>query len=717
MVRVRSRLFVAALVLAMAPGTALAAPDYSPGSPGAGDPYYPLDGNGGYDVSDYRLNVRYQPDTDELFGRAVILAVARQHLSSFNLDLDDLGVHRVRVDGRRADWDHDDGELTIHPGNGIRRGDRFEVVVVYSGVPRTIQDIFGLSGFIHTDDGALVVGEPHVASTWFPANDHPSDRASFTFNITVPEGLKAVANGVLRGVETANGWTTWQWRAAAPMASYLAGMSIGHLELDAYRADGVRYWDAIDSSFFAPVASPRTGSQFALSQQADSAYKRLVHRIDVPAGGAEMTFWVLRDTEDAFDFFFVEARTAGEDDWTTLRDRNGHTSQWTGFACPFWLELHPHLRHYQSGEPPQDDEEPTCDPTGTTGRWWAASGPSDGWEQWSVDLSRWSGEQVILSLAYATDESIQLNGVFVDDIVVSTGQGTTSFEADADPLDGWLAKGPPLGSPPNLNNWIVGTVADTPPPVGESMRSSLRRQPEILRFLEGYAGHYPFNTAGGIVDNYPLSFALENQTRPIYSPFFFVFDPVFGEFVIVHELAHQWYGDSLTVKRWQHIWLNEGFATYAEWLWGEAQGFGTAQETFDVLYGEIPPDDPFWELTIGDPGPEHLFDGEVYTRGALTLHALRMAVGDVDFFRILRRWAQGREGELVTTDQFVRLAERISGEQLDDLFEAWLFTSGKPEPEAAAQRADSGSRSRMTAAARRLIARLKMEGEAPAALR
>jgi hypothetical protein len=716
MVRVLPRVFAAALMLAMVPGTALGAPDYSPGAPGAGDPYFPLDGNGGYDVSDYRLRVSYHPDTDQLVGRAAITATARRNLSSFNLDLDDLAVHRVRVDERRAEWRHENGELTIVPARGIRRGERFEVVVAYSGVPRTIEDLFGVSGFIHTDDGALVVGEPHVASTWFPANDHPSDRASFTFVITVPEGLQAVANGVLRDVDTERGWTTWRWRAAAPMATYLAGMSIGHLEIDAYRADGVRYWDAIDTSFFAPVASPRTGSHFALSQQADSAYKRLVHRIDVPSSGAEMTFWVQRDTEDAFDFFFVEARTAGADDWTTLRDRNGHTSQWTGFICPFWLELHPHLRHYQSGEIPEGDEEPTCEPTGTTGRWWAASGVSDGWEQWSVDLSRWSGQQVIVALAYATDESVQQPGVFVDDIVVSTGQGTTSFEADADPLDGWLVKGPPLGSPPNLNNWIVGTVDDAPPPLGDSMRSTLRRQPEILHFLEGIAGDYPFDVAGGIIDNYPLGFALENQTRPIYSPFFFIFDPLSGEFVIVHELAHQWYGDSLTVKQWQHIWLNEGFATYTEWLWGEAQGFGTAQETFDFLYAEIPPDDPFWELTIGDPGPEHLFDGEVYTRGAMTLHALRMEVGDEDFFRILRRWAQGHEGELVTTAGLVRLAERISGEQLDELFNAWLFTSEKPELAIAAMR-DLSRSSGPTAAARHLVARLKMEGEAPAALR
>ena len=85
-----------------------------------------------------------------------------------------------------------------------------------------------------------------------------------------------------------------------------------------------------------------------------------------------------------------------------------------------------------------------------------------------------------------------------------------------------------------------------------------------------------------------------------------------GDGVVVHELAHQWYGDSVRVKRWQHIWLNEGFATYAEWLWSEHEGLGTAQEIADFFYDVIPEDDPFWQLTIGDPGPEALFDFAVY---------------------------------------------------------------------------------------------------------
>ena len=103
-----------------------------------------------------------------------------------------------------------------------------------------------------------------------------------------------------------------------------------------------------------------------------------------------------------------------------------------------------------------------------------------------------------------------------------------------------------------------------------------------------------------------------------------------------------------------------------------------AQDIFDFYYSVIPADDPFWQVVIGDPGPDLLFDIAVYYRGAMTLQQLRLAVGDRDFFKILKRWAQSREGDNVTTDEFIALAEKISGEQLDELFETWLFTPAKP---------------------------------------
>jgi hypothetical protein len=659
--------------LALLGGTTLAAtgapPEApSPGSPGGGDPYFPLAGNGGYDVAKYRLAVTYDPDTDRLAGVARIRATATKALSRFNLDLDGLKVRSVTVRGHHAEWTRANGELTVTPARPLRRHQAFRVVIRYDGVP--VQLPYG-PGVIPTDDGALVLGEPQVASSWFPVNDHPTDKASYRIAATVPRGLQAIGNGALESVRTRGGWSTWTWNAREPMASYLATVSIGEFLVDDYRADGLRYWDAIDPDLFTQMApDPRTGSQYAWSQQTGdgASYKRLARTITVPGGGADLSFWVDRSTEEDWDFFFVEAHPVGSDDWDTLPDENGHTGQSTGASCPWWLADHPFLEHYQT-----DEGDESCSPSGTTGDWWAATGSSDGWEQWQVDLSAYAGQQVEVSLSYASDGSVQEAGVFVDDVAVSTGEGSTSFEDDAAPLDGWQVLGPPPGSAPNENDWIA-TPAVQIPTLGDAVRASFDRQPEMIRFLASRFGRYPFATAGGVVDDIDAGFALENQTRPVYSPVFWEFG--FGDFVVIHEIAHQWYGDHVAVARWRDIWLNEGFATYAEWMWSEEEGFGTAQETFDFLYDDIPEGDPFWDLRIGDPGRDNLFADPVYTRGAMTLQALRMEIGDGAFFRVLRTWADGDGNG--TTGEFIALAERVSGQQLDGLFDAWLLSSGRP---------------------------------------
>ena len=108
---------------------------------------------------------------------------------------------------------------------------------------------------------------------------------------------------------------------------------------------------------------------------------------------------------------------------------------------------------------------------------------------------------------------------------------------------------------------------------GEIADGSFARQGEILDFLERRFSRYPFSTGGGIVDDYDnLQFALETQTRPIYSKFF-ITSPPSGDSVVVHELAHQWFGDSVALAEWKHIWLNEGFAQYAEWMWSEEEAW------------------------------------------------------------------------------------------------------------------------------------------------
>ncbi len=158
--------------------------------------------------------------------------------------------------------------------------------------------------------------------------------------------------------------------------------------------------------------------------------------------------------------YLWDAHTVGLNNWTTLPDLNGHTSQSTGPQDPDlascaagWRDLHPFLTHYQTW-----DGVSSCTPTGATGSWNAASGNSGGWQQWSVDLSAYAGQQVEVSIAYVSDWSVQGLGVFIDDTTVSTG-ATTSFEAD---LGGWTVPGAAPGSAPNANDFIRTTSAGFP---------------------------------------------------------------------------------------------------------------------------------------------------------------------------------------------------------------------------------------------------------------
>ncbi|WAP59218.1 M1 family metallopeptidase [Streptomyces sp. S465] len=207
-------------------------------------------------------------------------------------------------------------------------------------------------------------------------------------------------------------------------------------------------------------------------------------------------------------------------------------------------------------------------------------------------------------------------------------------------------------------------------------RASVERTAEIVDWESTVFGPYPFDALGGYVPNVPTSYALETQTRPFYSPKGFAKGA--NTSLVVHELAHQWFGDSVSLKDWRDIWINEGFASYAQWLWSEKEGEGTAQELADYTYASYPADDPFWQVEPGDPGAENQFHDAVYDRGALALQALRNRIGDQDFFAILKGWtAEHRYGNASVRD-FVTYAEKVSGKPLASLFDTWLFTPGKP---------------------------------------
>ncbi|MGW6021687.1 M1 family metallopeptidase [Streptomyces sp. NPDC055099] len=438
-----------------------AAPAPHPGSPGVGDPYFPLLGNGGFDVRHYGLDVGYNPDTDRLDGRTTITARATQNLSSFHLDLQKLEVTRIEVNGRRAKFTRDGDEIRISPRDHLRKHKTFTVIVTYGGVPEPLSGpiVFGSDyGWMKTTDGVFVACEPNAASTWFPASDHPSDKAAFDIRIKAPRGLTGVSNGRLVDRYTKGGQTVAHWRESKPMATYLATATIG--------------------------------------------------KFDVKKG-----------------------RTPG--------------------GTPIYVAIDPVLE--------------------------------------------------------------------------------------------------------NSNNVdVYGVTA------------------EVTDYWSKIFGPYPFEETGAIVDDMPQAgFSLETQTKPVYSA-------IRSESTIAHEVAHQWFGDSVTPAKWNDIWLNEGFATYSQWLWSEHKGTQTAREAFLAGYNSRPADAPFWQIVVGDPQRDTMFASAVYQRGAMTLQVLRERIGDKAFFKLLPAWAAQQRYSNATTAEFIRLAEKISGKQLDALFETWLFTKGKP---------------------------------------
>jgi aminopeptidase N len=433
-----------------------AAREFTPGASGTGDPFFPLAGNGGYDVSHYRIAFSYTPETRQMEGDVVLTATATQDLSRFDLDLRGFTVSQVLVDGRRTTFTRRGQELVITPPAGIADGARFAVEVRYAGKPSVVTDPDGsIEGWVPTADGAFVVGEPQGSPGWYPVNDTPADKATFDFMVSVPRGITVMANGDLGGKMTRGESTTWVWHEGDLMAPYLATATLGHFDLTRYRVGRIPAYVAVD---------------------------------------------------------------------------------------------------------------------------------------------------------------------------------------------------PVLGG-----------------------RQVLKKLPAVVRYYTSLFGPYPFDAVGAVVDSAPrVGYSLETQTKP-------VFDRMPDEATLAHELAHQWFGDSVTLTQWPDIWLHEGFATWCEWIWSGYQGGRSAATIFRQLYRTPASKTSFWNPPSGDPGKAaNLFATSVYERGGMTMEALREKVGTATFLGILRTWAQDHRYGNVSTPQFIALAEDQSGMDLDAFFQTWLYTKGKP---------------------------------------
>ncbi len=200
-------------------------------------------------------------------------------------------------------------------------------------------------------------------------------------------------------------------------------------------------------------------------------------------------------------------------------------------------------------------------------------------------------------------------------------------------------------------------------------------QPEMMASFEQAFGPYPFSSYTCVITDDELEIPLEAQGMSTFGRNF-MDDDWDCERLVAHEMAHQWFGNAVTLGQWRDIWLHEGFACYAEWLWSEESGALSTQERVDDHHARLAELDQ--DIVVGDPGPELMFDDRVYKRGALTLHALRGEVGDATFFGLLRSWVQEHAGGTVSTANFIAHASLAAGRDLGDLFEAWLYSPALP---------------------------------------
>ena len=230
------------------PATTTTVAAATPGADGLGDSFYPKMGNGGYDVAHYDIDLDVDPAQNTIEAVTTITAAATQSLSSFNLDFTGLVIEGITVNGRSARFSRAGTELTVTPAAPLVDGSEFTVAVTYSGTPLTVDDPatngrrkvgwHWYKGDPYPKGMIFVYNGRTGAPTWFPNNNHPSDKATFEFEIRVPDGVVGFATGTRVSEATAGGYTTSTWKMDDPMATFVAAVYVGDFVRSEVRVEG-----------------------------------------------------------------------------------------------------------------------------------------------------------------------------------------------------------------------------------------------------------------------------------------------------------------------------------------------------------------------------------------------------------------------------------------------------------------------------------------------
>jgi len=279
-----------------------------------------------------------------------------------------------------------------------------------------------------------------------------------------------------------------------------------------------------------------------------------------------------------------------------------------------------------------------------------------------------------IEVATATAYHVAANGMLVEQ---RRGASRTTWVFDQpEPMATYLAT-------VHIGRYGTRLLTTSPVPI-HAVRSgrlarradaALARQVDMMAVFTRRFGPYPFSQYTVVVTDDELEIPLEAQGIATFGANYATTDWQ-SERLVAHELAHQWFGNSLTVRSWRDIWLHEGFACYAEWLWSEESGGRPAAEHAQLHWRRLARLSQ--ELILADPGPQLMFDDRVYKRGALTLHALRLTLGEQSFFELLHSWVADNAYGTVTTDMFLEHVQQHAGRHLGGVLDPWLFAGALP---------------------------------------